>query len=112
MEQRKQVWQIMAVFESKKQLHKFFNMDGLIKQLFNTATPGGSNQKASELIFAGKGVDPTLERVDRVALSIAVKDTLYKKLLSHNQGVLEARKKYQSDHASKTSTATQSEKQS
>lgn len=74
----------MAVFESKKQLHKFFNMDGLIKQLFNATTGEGANKKTSELVFAGKGVDPTLARLDRVALSIAVKDTLYQKLLSHN----------------------------
>ena len=92
MEQRKQVWQIMAVFDSQKQLHKFFNMDGLIKQLFNTVTPDGPGSKASELIFAGEGVDPTLDRVDRVALSVAVKDNILQKLLSHNQGVLDARK--------------------
>lgn len=84
MEQRKQVWQIMAVFESKKQLHKFFNMDGLIKQMFTTQMGEGQNKVTNELVFAGKGVDPTLDRLDRVALSIAVKDTLYKKLLSHN----------------------------
>ena len=59
-------------------------MDGLIKKLFNTMTQDGPNQKASELIFAGEGVDPTLDRVDRVALSIAVKDNLFQKLLSHN----------------------------
>ena len=40
----------MAVFDSKKQLHKFFNMDGLIKQLFNTVTtvaagPGGATKQ-------------------------------------------------------------------
>ena len=51
-------------------------MDGLIKQLFNSGTPDGPNSKASELIFAGEGVDPTLDRVDRVALSVAVKDNL------------------------------------
>lgn len=34
-------------------------------------------KKAAELIFAGKGVDPTLNHLDRVALSIAVKDSLY-----------------------------------
>ena len=56
-------------------------MDGLIKQLFSVEGPGS---KASELIFAGKDVDPTLDHVDRVALSIAVKDSLYQKLLSHN----------------------------
>ena len=39
--------------------------------------PAGPNQKITELVFAGKGVDPTLDRVDRVALSIAVKDSLY-----------------------------------
>ena len=44
----------------------------------------GQNKVTNELVFAGKGVDPTLDRLDRVALSIAVKDTLYKKLLSHN----------------------------
>ena len=55
-------------------------------------TPDGPNSKASELIFAGEGVDPTLDRVDRVALSVAVKDNILQKLLSHNQGVLDARK--------------------
>ena len=36
---------------------------------------------AADLVFAGEGVDPTLEHLDRVALSIAVKDSLYQKLL-------------------------------
>jgi len=56
-------------------------LDNLIKQLFQTEGPG---KKIAELVFAGRGVDPTLDRVDRVALSIAVKDNLYNKLLSHN----------------------------
>lgn len=67
-------------------------MDSLIKQLFSTEGP---NKKIAELIFAGKGADPTLDRLDRVALSIAVKDNLYQKLLSHNKGVIAARKCYQ-----------------
>ena len=91
MEQRKQVWQIMAAFESTKQLHAFFNMDSLVKQLFATEGPGNTK---SDLIFAGQGVDPTLDRIDRVALSVAVKESLFQKLLSHNQGILEDRKRY------------------
>ena len=64
----------MAVFESKKQQHQFFNLDSLIKQLFQTEGPGN---KKNDLIFAGSGVDPTLDKVDRVALYIAVKDNLF-----------------------------------
>ena len=39
MEQRKQIWQIMAIFESKKQLHVFFSLDSLVKKLFSTEGP-------------------------------------------------------------------------
>ena len=66
-------------------------MDSLVKQLFATEGPGNTK---SDLIFAGQGVDPTLDRIDRVALSVAVKESLFQKLLSHNQGILEDRKRY------------------
>ena len=51
-------------------------MDKLINSLF-IVDESSNKSKAAELIFAGEGVDPTLEHVDRVALSIAVKDNLY-----------------------------------
>jgi len=66
-------------------------MDNLVKQLFSTEGPG--NGKA-DLIFAGDGVDPTLDSIDRLALSIAVKESLFQKLLSHNKGILNDRKAY------------------
>lgn len=50
-------------------------MDSLVKQLFSVEGPG--NSKTNSLIFAGADVDPTLPHIDRVALSVAVKDTLY-----------------------------------
>ena len=65
-------------------------MDGLVKQLF--VIEGPDNTK-SDLIFAGQGIDPTLDRVDRVALSVAVKESLFQKLLSHNLGIAEDRKR-------------------
>ena len=66
-------------------------MDNLIKQLFTTPGP---NKKIAELVFAGKCNDPTLDRIDRVALSIAVKDSLYQRLMAHNQKVMDARGNY------------------
>ena len=49
-------------------------MDGLVKQLF--VIEGPDNTK-SDLIFAGQKIDPTLDRVDLVALSVAVKESLF-----------------------------------
>ena len=65
-------------------------MDGLVKQLFQA-------DNGQQLIFAGQGADPTLGEVDRVALSVAVKDTVYQKLLSHNKYVANKRTKYRDD---------------
>lgn len=83
---------MLAIFDAKRQLHTFFNLDNLVKQLFQTEGPKNS---ANELIFTGGNhVDPTLQHLDRVTLSIAVKDSLYSKLLTHNAGIAEERKRY------------------
>ena len=52
-------------------------MDKLIKELFSMPDGSSGKKKAADLIFAGKGVDPTLDHFDRIALSVAVKDSLY-----------------------------------
>ena len=68
----------MAIFNCKKHLQSFYNLDNVVNTLFKKENP------SDKMVF---------DRIDKVALSIAVKESLFQKLLSHNEKVVEARNK-------------------
>ena len=70
--------QLMAIFNCKKHLQSFYNLDNVVNTLFKKENP------SDKMVF---------DRIDKVALSIAVKESLFQKLLSHNEKVVEARNK-------------------